>query len=737
LNEVFTTVDIVVFLAALALAMIVGLIASANEKTSEDYFLAGRKIPWWGVAGSIFGSNVSANHMVGMMGIGFSIGFAQSHFEIGAIAGLMMLCYGFLPVYRRLQLYTLSEYLEKRYDNRSRISYAVIMVLIMAVLHLVPGLYIGARSMCVLAGDIATTEVPAGAAIEQDDDTIARAGKVAVAGLPAWNQPAKSQIKVKQSWYIGFVIALAVISATYTIFGGLNAVVWTDFIQSLLLLGAGIVVALLTFYALGGWNGWSEMMALDDAAGDARKMRLYLPVNHPSLPWTGVFTGLMAMHCFYWGTNQFIVQRALGARSDAEARLGIIAAGFLKLLIPFFAIASGIAAFYWFQTHLSGQEVAPDTAFTEIVKRVVPLGWGIVGLIAAGLIGAILSSIDSMMNSAATIVTIDIYQRYIHPDASDKQMIFVGRLSIVGFVVMAAFMAIFVLNPDSKSNFFLQIADYQNYLTPGLLVAFAIGMVWKGGTRLAGFLTIIAGVVFSGAIEQGYDRYVGADPVVYSLAAGDKSFEDVPVTAVPEHLRNKNLDFWESYLQTRKETLQQSYLGVSRWDVIGLLGPKLNFFHRVVGVILLCGGLYFGISLMGKPDPEKGKLTWTGVGGHNPRVLRAIATAFAVSLLVYVSLAVLMVYGEAAPVVMAWCGAIWTFLVFLGSVLWTFSSTRADRIKEHQMRAAKARGKRARNIKVKDDGPTLSETLKFVFTDDRFWAGILCGAAVFMLYYFY
>ena len=128
----------------------------------------------------------------------------------------------------------------------------------------------------------------------------------------------------------------------------------------------------------------------------------------------------MAMHCFYWGTNQFIVQRAIAARSDTEARIGIIVAGFLKLLIPFFAIASGVAAFYLFKERLH-REIAPDTAFTEVVRLVVPAGFGIVGLISAGLIGAILSSIDSMMNSAATIVTIDIYKRYINPNANSSR----------------------------------------------------------------------------------------------------------------------------------------------------------------------------------------------------------------------------------------------------------------------------------------------------------------------------
>ncbi|MDP6720246.1 MAG: hypothetical protein QGF59_16415, partial [Pirellulaceae bacterium] len=416
MGDLLQPLDLVLFFAALIFAMAVGLIAGRKEETSEDYFLAGKTIPWWGVAGSIYGSNVSANHMVGMMGIGFSIGFAQSHFELGAIAGLMVLCYGFLPVYRKLNVLTLSEYLRQRYDERSQISYAVIMVIIMAVVQMVPGLYIGARSVCVLLGGDAVQ--PANIDASEEDGQAA------------------TKHHVNYSYYTGFVIALAVISASYTIFGGLKAVVWTDVIQSVLLLAAGLLVAFLVFREIGGW---SALMAADRAGEE--KMHLYLPMNHSQLPWTGVFTGLMAMHCFYWGTNQFIVQRAIAARSDTEARIGIIVAGFLKLLIPFFAIASGVAAFYLFKERLH-REIAPDTAFTEVIRLVVPAGFGIVGLISAGLIGAILSSIDSMMNSAATIVTIDIYKRYINPNANDRKMILIGRLSIVIFVVLAALMAI-------------------------------------------------------------------------------------------------------------------------------------------------------------------------------------------------------------------------------------------------------------------------------------------------------
>lgn len=625
MGELLTSLDLALFFAALVFAMGVGLFAGRKEKTSEDYFLAGKSIPWWGVAGSIYGSNVSANHLVGMMGIGFSVGFAQSHFELGAILGLMVLCYGFLPVYRRLGLYTLSEYLGQRYDDRSRLAYAVIMVTIMAVVQMVPGLYIGARSTCVLMGGSAVEEVPV-------PDAAADSAEPAV------------QFNVNKTYYIAFVIALGVISASYTILGGLKAVIWTDVIQSFLLLAAGILVAVLVFREIGGWN---ELMRIDLAGDD--KMHLYLPMNHAQLPWTGVLTGLLAMHCFYWGTNQFIVQRALGARSDKEAKLGIIAAGFLKLLIPFFAIASGVAALYLFRERLPNQEIAADTAFTEAVKLVVPAGYGIVGLISAGLIGAILSSIDSMMNSAATIVSVDIYQKYVNPKASDQQLILVGRGSIVAFVVLAVLMAIFVLDPNSKSNFFLDIANYQNYLTPGLLVAFATGMIWPRGTSAAAFTTILFGVIFSFVFELLYARFLGTIPAVAAM-----------------------------------------------------FGTNLNFFHRVVFVILASVLVYVGVSLATTPDPKKGRLVWTDLGGHRPGTLRRLGLAVLLAVAVFAALGFLMYAGWVSPTLCAWLGAGWTLATFLVAV---------------------ASGN--------DEG------LRGFVLDDRTWAGLLSAAAVFMMFYFY
>ncbi|MGE4550288.1 MAG: hypothetical protein AAEJ57_02785, partial [Opitutales bacterium] len=160
MNSFLSTTDLVIFFGSLLAVMGLGLWASRGEESSEDYFLAGKKTRWWGVAGSIFGSNVSANHIAGMMGVGYIVGFAQSQFEITAIAGLLLLCYGFLPVYRKMNVYTLSEYLGRRYDDRSRVSFAVIMIVIMVVVQMVPGFYFGSRSVNrLLQGDTGSKAV--------------------------------------------------------------------------------------------------------------------------------------------------------------------------------------------------------------------------------------------------------------------------------------------------------------------------------------------------------------------------------------------------------------------------------------------------------------------------------------------------------------------------------------------------------------------------------------------------
>ncbi len=701
MGALFEWLDLVVFFAALASVMAVGLLAGRGDSgSSEDYFLAGRHIRWWGVAGSIYGSNVSANHLVGMLGIGFAIGFAQSHFELGAIFGLLMLCYGFLPVYRRLRIYTLSEYLGRRYDNRSRLAYAVIMVLIMAGVQMVPGLYIGARSACVMMGDAAIET------IELPHETIGDRLSIEKGLMTADELPTRPVVQVNMTWYAAFVVALAAVSTLYTVLGGLKAVVLTDAIQSLLLLAGGILLAVLIFGELaqgeGALAGWDRMIALDDAA-DTRKMRLYLPTDHPQLPWSGVLTGLLFMHCFYWGTNQFIVQRALGARSDTEARLGIIAAGFLKLLIPFFAIAAGIAGYYLIQDRVA-YAVDPDAAFAELVKLVVPPGVGLVGVIAAGLIGAILSSIDSMMNSAATIFTFDVYRQSIRPDASDQQLVRVGRISIGIFVLIAAVLTFLVIDPNSKDNFFLQIANYTSLLTPGLLVAFLVGMFWPRATATGAVVTIASGVVFSLLLQYSYDHFLGMPAAAYQVLTDQQDLLQVPIAALPAQWQDlsfaqitANVDAFEGHLNAVNRTL----------------GPSLSFFHRVVAVIACCLVVHVLVSLRTEVTTQQSQLTWTNLGGHHPHDLKRLVQLSAAT----VGLILLLAVAVAGSVVSTSLAA----MLAAGIVLAAFGiNIRRRRQRDLPATVGSETGKSARPW----------------WKQDRIWAALLAAAAVWMHFFF-
>ncbi|MDE0103665.1 MAG: sodium/solute symporter [Bryobacterales bacterium] len=481
-----TPLDIAIFIASILIVLAIGLWAGRKEDSAKDFYLAGRSVPWWGVAGSIFGTNVSAEHLVGMLGIGYSIGFAQAHFEFLAIGGLLMLAFVFLPLYRGMGLYTLSEYLSKRYDERSGVLYSTFNILTIVIVRMALGFYIGARALSFL-----------------------------LEGTP-----------LALSYEAGIAI-FALVTATYTIVGGLKAVIWTDVMQSCLLLAAGIFVAVLVFGQpeIGGLGG---LLAQDAALPAAdQKFHLYLPPDHPQLPWTGVFTGLMIIHIFYWSTNQFIAQRALAAKSEYHARMGILAAGFLKLLIPFVSIATGVAAGLLFESRLATGELdalpLPDDAFPLLVQMIVPAGYGLVGLITAGLIGAILSSIDSMMNSGATLLTFDFYRRYVNPQASQRQLILVGRVTILVFVGIAACIAAVIYTKDASDNFFLKVPAQMGHIVPGITVAFLGGVFWRRASASGAFWALLVSPFFSFWIEWAYPGWA-AGPGIADVFGSQLNF---------------------------------------------------------------------------------------------------------------------------------------------------------------------------------------------------------------------
>lgn len=571
-----TYLDLLIFFGSLVLIMYLGLRYGGGDKNSEDYFLAGNQTRWWGVAGSIFGSNVSANHIVGMLGVGYSIGFAQSHFEIGAVVGLLLLCYVFLPIYKKLQITTLGEYLARRYDERSRCLYALIMIFIIVFVMMVPGFYIGSRSLNILiSGDYQHVD--------------------------KWH-------------YIQGIWMMALITGSYTIFGGLRAVIYTDVFQSILLLVGTLIVAWITF-SQPEIGSWSNLMEIDRQERDL--MHLYLPSDHPDLPWSGVLSGLFMLHIYYWGANQFIVQRALSAKNMNEARFGIILAGFFKLLIPFISIGTGIAAYYLFQKR--GLNVDQDAAFTTLITVFVkPLGYGLVGLVAAGLIGAILSSLDSMMNSAATLLTFDVYKRYVNLEASDQKMIKMGKLCMIFLIILAACIASLAMDPNSDSSFFLEIARHQANLISGLVAVFVLGMLWSRATAQGAFAAILTGIFVSYTLPYFYQVFLKDD------------------------------------------------LGLEQ-----VLGGQLNFLHTVLISGIVSALVHVLFSLLSTNPQDHQDLTWLGLEGHSKTKLMKMVYACLGMACFLVCLAILMKLEFLIPF---WCGILAGSGIF-SLFVWNFYSS--------------------------------------------------------------
>lgn len=441
--------DFIVFGAIILGISFTGLYFTRSEKnTSSDYFLAGKKIRWWGVAGSLFATNISSNQLVGMLGVGFSIGFAQSLYEFGSIPALLILAYFLLPAYRKLGVTTLSQYLENKFGRMSSVAYSIISILLILI-QMTAAFYIGARTTTYLLDGAVTYEL--------------------------------------------VVLLMAFIVFAYTYKGGLESVILTDVIQSFFLIGSALLLTYFTFSS-GKTDSFFSLIVNHD------KLHISLPADHPQLPFPGAMTGLFLLHLFYWTSNQYIVQRSLAAISLEEARTGIFVASFLKILIPFITIVTGIAAS---QIFLS-QELLPDDTFSKLLTEVVPSHYGFKGFILAGVFCAIVSSLDSMVNSAATLFSIDLYAK-LHPKKStETQLIQAGQYFTIFILALSILFAITLYTPDSKGNFFIRVSDQSSYLTPGILAVFLTGILWRTPSKTIAIIVILLSPFLSIALEKFY-----------------------------------------------------------------------------------------------------------------------------------------------------------------------------------------------------------------------------------------
>jgi SSS family solute:Na+ symporter len=443
-----STIDFVVFIGYCCLVVGLGLFVSRRKKgveeTSSDYFLASRSLPWWAVGASLIASNISAEQFIGMSGSGFAIGLGIATYEwVGAI-GLLIVAKFFLPIFLKTKIYTMPQFLEIRFDHRVRTSLAVFWLLVYVFVNLTSVLYLGAL---VLVNVMGITLIQA-------------------------------------------IIGLAAFSALYSVYGGLKAVAWTDVMQVTFLVVGGLITTFLVLGEIGQGEGvLAGFRNMLDQAPE--KFDMVLAKDHPMytyLPGIGVLLGGIWMaNLYYFGCNQYIIQRALAAKSLKEAQRGVAFAGFLKVLLPVLVVVPGIAAYV-----LQADIARADDAYPWLLSNFV--GPGMKGLVFAALIAAIVSSLSSMTNSSSTIFTMDLYKPLMNKAASEKKLVMTGRITSLVVLAIAVSIAPLLQNLDQAFQF---IQDFTGYVTPGLVAIFLAGLFWKKATANAALLVAILTIPLS------------------------------------------------------------------------------------------------------------------------------------------------------------------------------------------------------------------------------------------------
>ena len=467
--------DYMIFIAYACLILGVGLYVSrdkkGHQKNAEDYFLASKSLPWWAIGASLIAANISAEQFIGMSGSGFAVGLAIASYEWMAAITLIIVGKFFLPIFIDKGLYTIPEFVEKRYSTNLKTILAIFWIGLYVFVNLASVLYLGALAL----------------------ETIM--------GIPM----------------VYGVIGLGMFAAAYSLYGGLSAVAWTDVIQVTFLVLGGLATTYLALNAVSDGNGvFAGLKMVYEKVPE--KFVMILDKSNPeykNLPGIGVLVGgLWVANLYYWGFNQYIIQRTLAAKSLRESQNGILFAACLKLIIPLIVVIPGIAAYVMINDPGIMDRLG-DTAANNIPSLVQAdkaypwllqfLPAGLKGVAFAALAAAIVSSLASMLNSTSTIFTMDIYRQYIEKGASDKKTVNVGRLSAAVALIIACIMAPLLGGIDQAFQF---IQEYTGLVSPGILAVFMMGLFWKKTTNKAAIIGALASIPIALYFKVGQNGWV-------------------------------------------------------------------------------------------------------------------------------------------------------------------------------------------------------------------------------------
>ncbi len=499
-HRTLAPVDIGIISVYFVLIFGIGFYFARKERSSEDYFLASRNVGWFAIGASLFVSNISTEHFIGLAGSGATSGLSVGHFEWLACLILLILGWVFVPFYLRSNVFTMPEFLERRFSRYCATYLASISIIAYIFTKISVHLY---------------------------------AAAVVLERVVGWSP-------------LTAALILVVATGIYTVAGGLAAVIYTDLVQTLILIAGAVVLTVIGLDKVGGFAGLR-------AAVPASYFHMIKPMSDPEFPWTGIFFGAPILGIWYWCTDQVIVQRVLSAKDEGHAKAGTIFAGFLKILPVFILVLPGLIAFALYPQTFNvqnGRVTNGDVAYPTMIINLLPVG--LVGLMIAALLAALMGAMSSVFNSASTMVTLDFYKK-LQPDATEHQLVAFGRAATGVMVVLGVLWVPFIHLLNAQLYIYLQ--SVQAYISPPIAVCFIFGILW---TRLNG----------QGAISSLLVGFVlGAARFILEVLDKTRHFTSAIV----------------------------------RWTV------DMNFLHYAILMFALCAGVLVVVSLM-YPAPSRQKL---------------------------------------------------------------------------------------------------------------------------------